>query len=187
MNEKDRRVIRTKNSIKTAFMKLLQEKPIGSISISELAERANIDRRTFYLHYTCIEDIIAAIEKEDALRIREALTDKEHFTIDSFLKFLTDMMVDNLDYYTCIIKTPTYSQFEHNCKDILKECIKNAFYEDSHLSEIEFDVYAEYVSSGIMGVYTQWIRTDSDLSLESLTALATEAVSDGWKRILDRR
>ncbi len=46
----DRRVERTKRNIYFAFFELLKNKPMDEISITELANKADIDRRTFYMH-----------------------------------------------------------------------------------------------------------------------------------------
>jgi len=50
----DRRQIKTKKAIIGAFFTLLQEKNISKITITELAKIANIDRKTFYLHYEAL-------------------------------------------------------------------------------------------------------------------------------------
>ena len=53
----DRRQIKTKKAIIGAFFTLLQEKNISKITITELSKLANIDRKTFYLHYGSISDL----------------------------------------------------------------------------------------------------------------------------------
>ena len=52
----DRRVEKTKQAMRHAFVELLKRKPYNAITISELTREADIDRRTFYLHYESIED-----------------------------------------------------------------------------------------------------------------------------------
>lgn len=46
----DRRVRKTKRQLRQALMDLMSEKPSKSISVRELAERADINRGTFYIH-----------------------------------------------------------------------------------------------------------------------------------------
>ena len=46
----DRRSIKTKRAIKEAFLKLLHEKEINKITVSDLSRRADLGRGTFYLH-----------------------------------------------------------------------------------------------------------------------------------------
>jgi len=57
MNENDLRVIRTKESIRNAFLELLAQKPLDKITVTELAKTARINKGTFYLHYQDIDDL----------------------------------------------------------------------------------------------------------------------------------
>ena len=73
MKNTDHRVRVTRMLIRQAFTKLLQQKPIQSISIKELCAAAGINRGTFYAHYTDIYDLLAKIEQEMFGEIQEAL------------------------------------------------------------------------------------------------------------------
>lgn len=46
--------------LRNALMELLTEKPINDISVSELVERAQVGRASFYRNYECKEDILRA-------------------------------------------------------------------------------------------------------------------------------
>lgn len=54
----DRRVIKTRAAIKAALDKLVKEQGMDKLTVSALAREANIDRKTFYLHYDSIDDLI---------------------------------------------------------------------------------------------------------------------------------
>ena len=56
----DRRVKKTKKQLRLALMDLMSEKTQKQISVRELAERADINRGTFYLHY---EDKFALLDE----------------------------------------------------------------------------------------------------------------------------
>lgn len=61
----DLRIQRTKTAIKEAFIDLRRRKPIEKITVTELSRHADINKATFYLHYS---DIYALSEEiEDAL------------------------------------------------------------------------------------------------------------------------
>lgn len=49
------RVLRTRKSIQDAFKVLLLKGKPEDINVKKIAETAGIHRKTFYLHYTCIE------------------------------------------------------------------------------------------------------------------------------------
>ena len=58
----DRRVQRTKNKLNESLMILMKEKNINQITVKELAELSDINRKTFYLHYCDIFDIVDNIK-----------------------------------------------------------------------------------------------------------------------------
>ena len=47
----DPRVRRTRKLIEDAFRSLLEERPFGQISVGDVAERATVNRATFYAHF----------------------------------------------------------------------------------------------------------------------------------------
>ena len=60
----DRRVIKTKKAIYRAFAQLLLEKDINDITIKDVADRADINRKTFYNYYGGIYDLTGEIENK---------------------------------------------------------------------------------------------------------------------------
>jgi AcrR family transcriptional regulator len=51
MNESDPRVKRTRKLIVDAFFSLMAEKSLHAISVQDIAERATVNRATFYTHF----------------------------------------------------------------------------------------------------------------------------------------
>ena len=47
----DLRIVKSKKAIKDAFLMLIKEKGYNNITITEIADRALINRKTFYMHY----------------------------------------------------------------------------------------------------------------------------------------
>ncbi|QOS76882.1 TetR/AcrR family transcriptional regulator [Paenibacillus sp. JNUCC31] len=54
----DRRVVKTRKAITDAFIGLLEEQDFEQITINEIADRANVNRGTVYLHYTDKFDLL---------------------------------------------------------------------------------------------------------------------------------
>ena len=54
----DRRVLRTRQSIRNALIELMLEKPYEKITIQEIIDRANVGRATFYNHYQDKDDLL---------------------------------------------------------------------------------------------------------------------------------
>jgi AcrR family transcriptional regulator len=61
----DPRVTRTRKLIRDALTSLLVEKSFGAINVQDVAERATINRATFYAHYTDKFALLYALVRED--------------------------------------------------------------------------------------------------------------------------
>ena len=68
-----RRTRYTRLAMQDALVELLQDQPLGSITVKALCERADVNRSTFYAHYTSIEDLLHDIEDETMAWVTAAL------------------------------------------------------------------------------------------------------------------
>lgn len=180
----DRRIQKTKEGIHRAFIQLIQSKEYQSITITELAALANIDRKTFYLHYGSIDDVLKEFETEAADQVRILLKTTHPLEIHEFFQGLTKIMTDNISLYRHISTERSYAFFQDQCKDILKNSMKESFFIKSDMTKETFDIYSEFISSGVIGIYTNWLRTNSKMSLDELTSIAVDAVTNGWNQIV---
>ena len=60
----DRRVTYTKMVLKKSLLEIIHEKPVSRITVKEVCERADINRATFYSHFTDVNDMLGQIENE---------------------------------------------------------------------------------------------------------------------------
>lgn len=55
----DPRIARTQRSLREALFALARERPLEQISVSDIAERAGVNRSTYYQHYTDKDTLLA--------------------------------------------------------------------------------------------------------------------------------
>lgn len=58
--------LKTKARIQQCFLELLEEKPMSEITVTELAQKAQINRVTFYSHYAGLPELLQEIQHEAA-------------------------------------------------------------------------------------------------------------------------
>lgn len=73
--KEDRRVRYTKKAIKDSFLELFETKPLEKISVTEICNNADINRGTFYSHYSDPYDLKNKLEEEFLSTIRERITE----------------------------------------------------------------------------------------------------------------
>lgn len=57
----DLRIRRTRGAIQDAFISLMREKEYAAITVTDISERADINRKTFYAHYDTKEQLLAQL------------------------------------------------------------------------------------------------------------------------------
>lgn len=68
----DRRVQRSQQALEDALLQLMLEKGYAEISVSDIVDRANVGRSTFYAHYADKEDLL----QQSLQELRAFLTDE---------------------------------------------------------------------------------------------------------------
>lgn len=132
----DRRVERTKRNIYFAFFELLKNKSMDEISITELANKADIDRRTFYMHYDTViavylefkqqlEDHLLSLPEECDLQNQSSnptVTELPYprFDFNHFFEELQAIMTANLEFYEKLSSDRASMFLRYDCKDILE-------------------------------------------------------------------
>ena len=103
----DRRVRKTRTSLRACLGKLLRTKKIQDISVRELADMADINRGTFYLHYRDVYDLLSQIESEVLKQFSELLDQHASLSLSDdprpLLCDLFQLIRDNADLTRCLI------------------------------------------------------------------------------------
>ena len=74
--KQERRYRRTETLILNGLTTLLQQKSIKEITVRELADLVDINRSTFYLHYTDIYDLLEQTEQRLLKQFTDAVDEK---------------------------------------------------------------------------------------------------------------
>ena len=187
----DRRVLRTKKNIRQAFLHLLSEKSLSQITVKELSDLADINRKTFYMYYSNIEDIFAELEDELVLKLvhvfEKELFQKEMFDSYSFFENLNHTIQEDIDLYRILNHSDLLPHLIQRAKNALIEVFFRKYNISADSDNERYILYAEYAASGILSMYTKWFSRDFHMSLEELTRTAAEITLYGLQHLLPER
>ena len=187
----DRRVLRTKKNIRQAFLHLLSEKSLSQITVKELSDLADINRKTFYMYYSNIEDIFAELEDELVLKLvhvfEKELFQKEMFNSYSFFENLNHTIQEDIDLYRILNHSDLLPHLIQRAKNALIEVFFRKYNISADSDNERYILYAEYAASGILSMYTKWFSRDFHMSLEELTRTAAEITLYGLQHLLSER
>ena len=190
-SRQERRVRRTRAMILAGFIQLMQQKPVKDISVRELADLVDINRSTFYLHYTDIYDLLE--QTENGLMDQFlAIIDKNHtsLTLQEFS--------DNLEQFFAIL-----SENQPLCRALMSDIafvrkLEKLIAEDGvkmlRLLSDEKDLDAQdlnYVTSfflsGCVGMIDLWLQDGCQQSAQHMAELSMKLLRAGVQGITRRQ
>ncbi|MCR5350202.1 MAG: TetR/AcrR family transcriptional regulator [Acholeplasmatales bacterium] len=180
----DRRVLRTKNAIKNSFISLLIEKDMVDITIKDIADRADCDRKTVYNYYEGTFSILEEIENDfiQLLEVSSRQLDFKTYINDPITIFekLTEILNENLDLYTNLMKLNSNSQLVSKMVQSIRLKIKEVLMESPLINkEYDLDLTALYITSGLIGIYQEWFNSDKSIPLSKISKQAGLLVYNG--------
>ncbi len=175
-NPFDKRVIKTRALIIDTFKAMIIEMEYEDITIKTLAERANINRKTFYAHFECIEDILNELAEEIADRLYSNMQEVgllDEPSVDKFVQAMTMTANENFELYKKIMVANSYRFFIRNIKNIFKNAVLTTQLANK-LSCTPQELYlcGEYIASGFAKIYKEWMENPNGISAERVAEIA---------------
>lgn len=174
----DRRVKYTKQAIRNSFLNLLSEKPMDKISVTEICRDADINRGTFYSHYTDPYELKTRLEAELAAAMEERMRDLGVKRLSSLQTF--ELLKENQDL--CRIFVGPHGDREAMLRMVKRNA--SAYLEQksellSGLSNYERLCVSEMLVSAISAVVKYWFDTGMQEPPEQIAAVLDTFCSCG--------
>lgn len=184
----DLRVIKTRQTIRSALISLMSEKELSDITISELSERAQINRKTFYRHYGAISDVITEFEDELLSDFADILktSNTSIFEIGSVLREISALISGNQEYFVKLLKLNPKLFSSGRVKAMLRRAVEIALRDICHLTDEQtLHALSEFTTSGVLSLYSAWFDTGCTGSLDVITDIANRMTMSGLKGFVE--
>lgn len=160
----------TKMLLKNSLIELMHEKNINHITIKELCEHAELNRSTFYLHYTDQFALLAEIEQEMLEKTFEYLKDADTNSetlpyIEAFLTYVKK----NRDIFETLLCKQENNSFQTHFVEKTMERLKEILPTMGSVDNQKY-VYT-FVMHGCVHIIIEWISNGFDLSEKEVAAL----------------
>ncbi|MFV0363007.1 MAG: TetR/AcrR family transcriptional regulator [Suipraeoptans sp.] len=186
----DRRIAKTKKAIRKSFVDLLTKKNINDITITDIADSADITRKTFYNYYSGVYQVVDEIENEIITAFEADLIDFD-FNRDIqnpsvIFKKISKIINDDVDFYGLLFMENSYTNLTSKIVLVLKEKTI-AFFAVKNTSDMEIiQIITDYTISGIVSVYQSWFNSDRKMPLDNLAKIVSDILLHGIKHILSK-
>lgn len=175
----DRRTQYSLKVIKDSLFSLLNEKKLSAITVTDLCQRAEINRGTFYRYFNNIPDLFDQIEDDFLVTIQKALEPKgSDAKADSYYGPLLLCIQDHTDLLRFLLISDSSSRIIEKLMLQQKETLLHALCTVyPALTRLDAEYLFEYLMGGFIYLITKWLRdgcTSSLTDLQQKLSLATD-------------
>lgn len=179
--------IRSRRMIRAAFLELLDEKEFSKITVTDITNRADLNRSTFYAHYPDVQGVVEEIQDEIISRNMELVKQMKYRNILKdpmpYLNSICDMLEENIHLYTKIGHTDDVHLHLDKYRKLIAEDIMNHSEIPEEIRNAPFfEIRIHFFVGGIMNTYQQW--TEGKMNC-TLTEISNEIASLIQKSALD--
>lgn len=160
------------DKIENAFLFLLEKYKYDDITISQICNQANINRSTFYCHYTDINDLIVKIEKKFAQETAGIFNFGERRSHEAMVEMFT-FVKNNKFFYRAFLNIPYITFAEYDTKT---KCLENVGKVHNIKSSIDMGLYyrGSFFGAGIKEMCRIWLERDCKETPEEMASLLLE-------------
>lgn len=165
--------IRSKNLIKKALAKLIHEKELAKITVSDIIREADISRGTFYAHFSDVNAVVNQIESEEMKNLMD-FVDRYGFenirtNPQKFVTLVCEYMQRDMDYYRMLAQSNILNNFLWRLVYVYYErLLEKVLSDQPDADRNEADLYLIYITSGAKTVILSWLNGEIKGSPEQI-------------------
>lgn len=170
--------LNTKKMLSSSLKKLIGEKPLSKITISDIATDCHINRKTFYYHFNSIQDLLKWTLELETTEVVKNFVELTRY--EDAIVFVIDYVKKNHHLLNCIYDAMGREElkrfFYNDFKDIFSEIIEhieeetNQMVSDSYKDFI-IGFYSEAIAGSIIDLFKAEQHYDSDKLIQYVSQI----------------
>ena len=181
----DLRVKKTKEAIRSTFKTMICEMDYEQITIKELSQRAQINRKTFYLHYDGLNGLLEELQEEIADNfIRQDVSygnmDDIRSLIRHFFEYAANMPLLHERLMCSGSYRPVWEKINQRIMDHRRKTNRGVFGLNEHAENM---VFAYYGANSTL-LYRQWVADGKQLPLDEFVEIAVRLICNGMSGVI---
>lgn len=180
----DGRVKYTRMVIRDSLFSLLREKPIGKVTVTDICRGADINRATFYAHYSDPFELLQSIEREmidDVTeRLSDAFTDEESDLFNTLAQVF-GYIRDNAEACSILLSDSGDNSFQAQVVSMLAQRFISEWAAKRTISRQDAEYLYIFAAIGSVGVIRKWLRDGMTKSDEDMAELIIKISNNGYR------
>ncbi|MEZ4357733.1 MAG: TetR/AcrR family transcriptional regulator C-terminal domain-containing protein [Eubacteriales bacterium] len=179
----DRRVKLTKQLIKESLVELMQEQPISRISVKMLCEAADINRSTFYAHYTDTYDLLRQIQCDVISEISEyisqsAFSEQSQLTVQA-MSHILEYAKENSKLLKVLLSENGDFNFQKDIMLLAQQKTINELKTMENLDKRISEYLQLFTITGALSVMEKWLKDGMQESTQEMAQMCSTLLYNG--------
>lgn len=161
----DRRILRTRRTLRDALIALIQERGFDRITVQDVCDRADVGRSTFYTHFADKEELLSGSFEDLKAALQAAAA-----TRGRALGFVAGL-IEHADEQRKVFRAVVGRRSSHVVQQRFLRLLRELVEDDLHTLAApgpHRDATARYLAGALTELLSWWIDGKSGLSTEAL-------------------
>lgn len=179
----DRRVRKTRAQLRAGLARLMQKKSIKEITVKELVDEVDINRSTFYLHYSDIYQMLECIENELMDEITQAI---EEYPLDlvengnsyPLIERIFTILDDNKDICIALMGSNGDMVFLGRIEKMVAETVLKQLAGKFATDNRDVEYAYAFCLNGCVGMIKAWLSSENQETTKHMAELTYRMIEN---------
>jgi AcrR family transcriptional regulator len=193
-NTTDRRIIRTRKTLRVALMELIAEGGYERLSVQDITERAGIGRATFYLHYTDKEQLLLDAIEHIVAELTEQLTELASVPLPQRAQAMAERMfthmAENKAIYRTLMSENGVASLPLRVRNMTATAIArdlNSGFPALTDTPTRLEALAQHTAGALLALAEWWLRNECPGSAAEMAKLHVQLTAPGMFAAISAR
>ena len=183
-NPEDRRARRSRKLLKESLLELMKQKTFAEISVRDVTDAADMNRGTFYLHYSGTTELLQSVEEDLLAELQELVDSHMQETVDvgsvaPVFEPVLDFAIENREICTVLFASSEASGFFHAIQQLVHKNgvpLVRTWFQPSDPRKTDY--LLNFLAWGFIGLLAEWFENGMALPKAELLS-AAQRMADG--------
>ena len=180
--KENQRVALTRRLLYEALLEILKKKHISQVTVTELCAAADINRATFYAHYSTPNDILIWMFEKHATAMNDIQLRQQagEITMEQLVVEYCEYMYENREFFKVIIRNGIDEALGSRVlDDVFRRAALPKVLQNEELDATDRQLILTCIISGCYSLMSKWLMEDMPKTPRELASLIIKIFSHG--------
>lgn len=164
MTKIDRRILKSQEAMKKAVIELMTEQSFDQITIQDISDRANLSRRTIYLHYTDKFDLLDKLIEAHINELQDICESATDLTYKEGNLLWFEYFEKNHLFFSTMLASKGAPYFHSRFLEfVVEELKKDMDFTNGKNNELNHEVIYQFFGTATVGIVEWWFANGMPL------------------------